>query len=65
MPYGKIYDTSNFGNPVENGWGGVYYDLTEFEILDHAQLILDSYATVKDKSIRPNLSSNLSTISTS
>lgn len=33
MPFGKIYDTSNFGSPVENGWGGIYYDLTEFEIL--------------------------------
>ena len=26
MSWGKIYDTSWWGNPIENGWGGIYYD---------------------------------------
>jgi len=28
MSYGKIYETTNWGNPVQNGWGGIYYDLS-------------------------------------
>jgi len=27
MSYGKIYETTWWGNPNENGWGGIYYDL--------------------------------------
>lgn len=27
MSYGKIYETSWWGNPVEDGWGNIYYDL--------------------------------------
>ena len=27
MSYGKIYETTWWGNPVKNGWGDVYYDL--------------------------------------
>jgi hypothetical protein len=27
MSYGKIYDTTWWGNPVKDGWGDVYYDL--------------------------------------
>ena len=27
MSYGSIYETSWWGSPVENGWGGIYYDL--------------------------------------
>jgi hypothetical protein len=27
MSYGSIYETSWWGNPVEDGWGGIYYDL--------------------------------------
>ena len=26
--FGKIYETTWFGNPVQNGWGGIYYDLS-------------------------------------
>ena len=29
MSYGKIYETTRWGNPVSGGWGGIYYDLTE------------------------------------
>ena len=29
MSYGKIYETTWWGNPVSGGWGGIYYDLTE------------------------------------
>tara|TARA_R110000744_G_scaffold301177_1_gene410298 strand:- start:528 stop:791 length:264 start_codon:yes stop_codon:yes gene_type:complete len=25
--FGKIYETTWFGNPVKNGWGGIYFDL--------------------------------------
>jgi hypothetical protein len=28
MSYGKIYETTWWGNPNENGWGGIYYDLS-------------------------------------
>tara|TARA_R100000654_G_scaffold55446_1_gene81790 strand:- start:2094 stop:2288 length:195 start_codon:yes stop_codon:yes gene_type:complete len=28
MSYGKIYETTYWGNPVQNGWGGIYYDLS-------------------------------------
>jgi len=28
MSYGKIYETTWWGNPVRNGWGGIYYDLS-------------------------------------
>ena len=28
MSYGKIYETTDWGNPVQNGWGGIYYDLS-------------------------------------
>jgi len=31
MSYGKIYETTWWGNPVSGGWGGIYYDLTEQE----------------------------------
>ena len=24
----EIYNSSWWGNPVQNGWGGIYYDLT-------------------------------------
>ena len=26
MSWGKIYDTTYWGLPEENGWGGIYYD---------------------------------------
>ena len=29
MGYGKIYETTNWGNPVADGWGNIYYDLTQ------------------------------------
>jgi surface protein len=29
MSYGKIYETTWWGNPVSGGWGGIYYDLAE------------------------------------
>tara|TARA_R100000654_G_C2594241_1_gene113837 strand:- start:141 stop:335 length:195 start_codon:yes stop_codon:yes gene_type:complete len=28
MSYGKIYETTWWGNPNENGWGGIYYALS-------------------------------------
>ena len=28
MSYGKIYETTWWSNPVEDGWGGIYYDLS-------------------------------------
>jgi len=28
MSYGKIYETTYWGNPVQNGWGGIYYDIS-------------------------------------
>lgn len=28
MSYGKIYETTDWGLPIENGWGGIYYDLS-------------------------------------
>jgi hypothetical protein len=27
MSFGKIYETTWWGNPVNNGWGGIYYGL--------------------------------------
>tara|TARA_R110000782_G_scaffold51057_1_gene110283 strand:+ start:269 stop:520 length:252 start_codon:yes stop_codon:yes gene_type:complete len=27
MSFGKIYETTWWGNPVNNGWGGIYYNL--------------------------------------
>tara|TARA_R110000822_G_C15322891_1_gene493894 strand:- start:119 stop:316 length:198 start_codon:yes stop_codon:yes gene_type:complete len=30
--YGKIYETTWWGSPVLNGWGGIYYDLSINEI---------------------------------
>tara|TARA_R110002167_G_scaffold16397_2_gene64187 strand:+ start:497 stop:682 length:186 start_codon:yes stop_codon:yes gene_type:complete len=32
MGFGKIYETTWFGNPVENGFGGIYFDLSFGEI---------------------------------
>lgn len=26
MSWGKIYDTSWWGNPTENGWGNIYWN---------------------------------------
>ncbi len=26
MSWGKIYDTTYWGLPEEDGWGGIYYD---------------------------------------
>lgn len=28
MSYGSIYSSTWWGNPVDGGWGDVYYDLT-------------------------------------
>lgn len=28
MSYGSIYSTTWWGNPVDGGWGDIYYDLT-------------------------------------
>ena len=28
MNYGSIYSSTWWGLPQENGWGGIYYDLT-------------------------------------
>lgn len=28
MSYGSIYDSTWWGSPEEDGWGGIYYDLT-------------------------------------
>ena len=28
MAYGTIYSSTWWGNPVDGGWGDVYYDLT-------------------------------------
>ena len=28
MSFGKIYDTTWFGTPIKDGWGGIYYGLT-------------------------------------
>lgn len=28
MAFGKIYETTNWGNPQQDGWGGIYYDLS-------------------------------------
>jgi hypothetical protein len=30
--FGKIYETTWFGNPVQNGWGGIYFGLALNEI---------------------------------
>jgi hypothetical protein len=30
--FGKIYETTWFGTPVKNGWGGIYYELPFNEI---------------------------------
>ena len=30
--FGKIYDTTWFGTPIKNGWGGIYYELSTAEI---------------------------------
>ena len=32
MGFGKIYETTWFGNPVKNGFGGIYFDLSFGEI---------------------------------
>ena len=32
MGFGKIYETTWFGNPVENGFGGIYFDISFSEI---------------------------------
>jgi hypothetical protein len=32
MSFGKIYETSWFGNPIQNGFGGIYFDLSFNEI---------------------------------
>ena len=28
MSFGKIYETTWWGNPVDGGWGDIYYDLS-------------------------------------
>lgn len=28
MSYGSIYDSTYWGYVEQNGWGGIYYDLT-------------------------------------
>ena len=33
MVFGEIYDESWFGSPVLNGWGNIYYDLSQFYLL--------------------------------
>ena len=33
MGFGQIYDVSWFGRPLENGWGGIYYALSQFYLL--------------------------------
>jgi len=40
MAFGKIYDTTYWGSPVENGWGGIYFELTELEVLSEDGLYL-------------------------
>ena len=27
--FGKIYETTWWGNPIKNGWGGIYFDLAQ------------------------------------
>jgi hypothetical protein len=28
MSFGKIYETTWWGNPIQGGFGGIYYDLS-------------------------------------
>ena len=34
MSYGSIYDSTYWGLPIQNGWGGIYYGLTTPIILN-------------------------------
>ena len=27
MSWGKIYNSTWWGNPIKDGWGGIYYDI--------------------------------------
>ena len=31
--FGKIYETTWWGSPVKDGWGGIYYNLAGFTLL--------------------------------
>jgi|TARA_R110000796_G_scaffold147304_1_gene264093 hypothetical protein len=44
MGFGKIYNTTWFGNPVEYGWGGIYYGLSIYFVLkdDNGFLLQES-----------------------
>jgi hypothetical protein len=33
MSFGSIYDSTWWGNPIENGWGGIYYALDIYYLL--------------------------------
>jgi hypothetical protein len=33
MGFGEVYDESWFGNPILNGWGGIYYELSGYFLL--------------------------------
>ena len=42
MGFGKIYETTWWGNPTSNAWGNIYFDLAQTE----PQLVVDYRARV-------------------
>jgi hypothetical protein len=48
MGFGKIYETTWWGSPVKNGWGGIYFDLSFSEIaLSFQTRVLEDGGTVE------------------
>lgn len=45
MSYGKIYETTWWGNPAENGWGGIYYSLSVTSVIPALLSALQTRAT--------------------
>ena len=41
--FGKIYETTWWGNPIKNGWGSIYFDLAQTD----PQLVLDYIARIE------------------
>jgi len=43
----EIYPVSWWGNPVQGGWGGIYYDYTDPTISEYQERVLADGGTIE------------------
>ena len=43
----EIYPVSWWGSPVQNGWGGIYYDYTDPTISEYQERVLADGGTIE------------------